>query len=264
MEQKQKKVSKKSIKISKKKFFHPKKKPEFTAKLPEKGEDFSCNWKKLLTKLEAEPKKSKNPHPRKPFLKKVKGKQAETSKKAADIWFDDVDMELIDPEDRPDMPENHANKSGQNLVKEKSFQGVTKILAMDCEMVGVGYGGKDSILARISIVNHFGHCLYDKFVKPTEKVTDYRTSVSGIRPDDIKNGEDFKVVQKEVSELLTGRILVGHSIKHDLKVLFLDHPKKMIRDTSIYKPFRAAFNGKTPSLKNLTARMLGVTVQVIQ
>ena len=64
-----------------------------------------------------------------------------------------------------------------------------------------------------------------------------------------------------MSDLLQGRVLVGHSIKNDLKVLFLTHPKKMIRDTSVYKPFRAAFNGKTPSLKNLSARMLGVTVQ---
>merc|ERR1712020_195084 len=30
---------------------------------------------------------------------------------------------------------------------------------------------------------------------------------------------------------------------------------------SLYKPFRAAFGGRTPSLKNLSARMLGVAVQ---
>ena len=35
----------------------------------------------------------------------------------------------------------------------------------------------------------------------------------------------------------------------------------MIRDTSTYKPFRSIFGGKTPSLKNLSARMLGVSVQ---
>ena len=38
-------------------------------------------------------------------------------------------------------------------------------------------------------MNHFGHCVYDKYVKPREKVTDYRTAVSGIRPKDIANGE---------------------------------------------------------------------------
>ena len=134
---------------------------------------------------------------------------------------------------------------------------------MDCEMVGTGYLGKDSILARISIVNLFGHCIYDKYVKPTDKVTDYRTKVSGIRAQDLgQNAFDFKTVQQEVSEILLNRILVGHSIKHDLKVLFLDHPRKNIRDTSEYKPFRKAFGNRTPSLKNLTARLLGVKVQV--
>ena len=67
----------------------------------------------------------------------------------------------------------------------------TKIIGMDCEMVGVGYGGKDSILARVSIVNHFGNCIYDKYVKPREKVTDYRTAVSGIRPKDIEHGKNI-------------------------------------------------------------------------
>ena len=138
---------------------------------------------------------------------------------------------------------------------------LTKVIGIDCEMVGVGYKGEDSILARISLVNHFGKCIYDKFVKPTEKVVDYRTPVSGIRPADISDGADFKTVQHEVAEILRGRVLVGHSLKHDLRVLFLDHPKRDIRDTASYKPFRAAFGGKTPSLKRVTERFLGVKVQ---
>lgn len=59
---------------------------------------------------------------------------------------------------------------------------------MDCEMVGVGPNGEDSIVARVSIVNRFGKCIYDKYVKPTEEVTDYRTAVSGIRPEHLKTG----------------------------------------------------------------------------
>ena len=53
--------------------------------------------------------------------------------------------------------------------------------------------------------------------------------------------------------------MVGHALSHDFKVLFLDHPRKLIRDTSKYKPFKAAFGNRTPSLKNLTARFLGVS-----
>jgi len=170
------------------------------------------------------------------------------------VWFDDVDPMLLDGV-------KVTNNSPDALVKVNGFTGVTKILGMDCEMVGVGLTGTDSILARVSIVNHFGHKIYDKFVAPREKVIDYRTAVSGVRPEDLQGAPEFKEVQAEVSELLKGRILVGHAIRHDLKVLFLDHPKKMIRDTSKYKPFRTAFGGRTPSLKNLAERFLGVKVQ---
>lgn len=48
---------------------------------------------------------------------------------------------------------------------------------MDCEMVGTGSKGSHSILARVSLVNQFGKCIYDKHVKPMEDVTDYRTFV---------------------------------------------------------------------------------------
>jgi len=48
---------------------------------------------------------------------------------------------------------------------------------MDCEMVGVGERGRESVLARVSLVNQFGKCIYDKYVKPTDEVTDYRTFV---------------------------------------------------------------------------------------
>ena len=59
---------------------------------------------------------------------------------------------------------------------------------MDCEMVGVGEEGKDNILARVSLVNQYGQCIYDKFVKASETVTDYRTFVSGVRAEDMANG----------------------------------------------------------------------------
>lgn len=57
-----------------------------------------------------------------------------------------------------------------------------KFVAIDCEMVGVGPGGVESALARISLVNFNGAVLMDAYVKPQEKVTDYRTFVSGIEP----------------------------------------------------------------------------------
>lgn len=48
---------------------------------------------------------------------------------------------------------------------------LTKHIAMDCEMVGVGFQGKDHMLARISIVNQQGDIIMDKYVKPSESVS---------------------------------------------------------------------------------------------
>ena len=84
-------------------------------------------------------------------------------------------------------------QKGKNIYKNKIsyvfFHSATKAIAIDCEMVGVGKDGTESVLARVSLVNQHGHCIYDKFVKPREKVTDYRTHVSGIRPSNLRDGE---------------------------------------------------------------------------
>ncbi|XP_066588835.1 RNA exonuclease 4 isoform X2 [Prorops nasuta] len=148
-----------------------------------------------------------------------------------------------------------------NTLPEKIRTSITKQIALDCEMVGIG-DGTDSMIARVSIVNRYGHCLYDKYVKPREKVKDYRTAVSGIRPHHLENGEEFSVVQKEVSDILKGHILVGHALKHDLDVLFLSHPYRSLRDTSRYKRFRQICNGRTPSLKRLVHELLGEEIQI--
>ncbi|KFQ17089.1 RNA exonuclease 4, partial [Merops nubicus] len=197
---------------------------------------------------------------------------SEQPPKEAEIWFDDVDPKDIEaaigPEAAKIARRNLGLETGQSkesveqvLVQEKAFEGLTRAVAMDCEMVGVGPKGEDSIVARVSIVNQFGKCVYDKYVKPTEEVTDYRTAVSGIRPENINKGEDFKTVQKEVAEILNGRILVGHALRNDLKVLFLDHPKKKIRDTQRYKPFKQRVKSARPSLKLLCEKLLNVQVQ---
>ncbi|XP_009997269.1 PREDICTED: RNA exonuclease 4, partial [Chaetura pelagica] len=196
----------------------------------------------------------------------------EQQPKEAEIWFDDVDPKDIEAAIGPEAAKIARRNLGletdeskkaveQVLVNENASEGLTRAVAMDCEMVGVGPKGEDSIVARVSIVNQFGKCIYDKYVKPTEEVTDYRTAVSGIRPENIKTGEDFKTVQKEVAEILSGRILVGHALRNDLKVLFLDHPKKKIRDTQKYKPFRERVKTGRPSLKLLCEKLLNIQVQ---
>ena len=73
--------------------------------------------------------------------------------------------------------ENEALKAAS--LQSGTNAAATKHIAMDCEMVGIGRDGIDSYLARCSVVNRYGHVLYDEHVIPKEKVTDYRTWVSG-------------------------------------------------------------------------------------
>ena len=118
----------------------------------------------------------------------------------------------------------------------------TSVLAIDCEMVGVGVGGKRDALARVSIVNFAGDVVLDTLVRPTEPITgaakralvhtqrsltlalcacvcvclatpcwpaDYRTAFSGIARGQLAHAPEFRGVQARVAALIAGRILVG-------------------------------------------------------
>lgn len=146
-------------------------------------------------------------------------------------------------------------------MKLKRCNRLGKYIAIDCEMVGVGFKGSRSILARVSLVNFNGHVLLDKFVKPVEKVTDYRTWISGVKPHHLADAPDFKQVQAEVAEIIKDRIIVGHAISNDLTALMLSHPRHLIRDTSKYKPFKEYAKGKHPSLRSLAKNLLGLDIQ---
>lgn len=134
-------------------------------------------------------------------------------------------------------------------------------IAVDCEMVGVGPRGSRSALARVSIVNWHGHVVLDRFVKPKELVTDYRTWVSGVRAKDLRHAPSFETVQKEVADLFRGRIVVGHAIENDLKALLLSHPRALLRDTATFKPLREIAGTKHPGLRKLCELVLGIQIQ---
>ena len=77
----------------------------------------------------------------------------------------------------------------------------TRVLALDCEMVGVGEDGSKSALARVCVCNYFGNVLIDSYCKPGERVVDFRTRYSGIKPVHIKDAPPFAEVQEKVSEV---------------------------------------------------------------
>ncbi|KAI8617725.1 ribonuclease H-like domain-containing protein [Chytriomyces sp. MP71] len=151
-------------------------------------------------------------------------------------------------------------------LSEAAMTKVGKYLAIDCEMVGVGLHGAESALARVSIVNFHGHPLLDTFVIPREPVTDYRTHVSGITPALIdisknKNLITFEHAQQTVAKLIKDKIVVGHALKNDFKALLLDHPRRLLRDTSEFKTFKEMARGRKPALKKLAKQVLNVDIQ---
>lgn len=151
---------------------------------------------------------------------------------------------------------------GSAISSQKNIE-IGKYVAIDCEFVGVGPEGRESHLARITVVNYHGSVVMDQFVRPREKVTDWRTWISGVKPSHMQNAIDFDTAQLKVAKLLSGRILVGHAVNHDLESLALSHPKSLTRDTSKHLPFRKNYaKGKTPSLKKLVKEIFGVDIQV--
>lgn len=157
-------------------------------------------------------------------------------------------------------PASTSHQINPDLTKYtiKPSTGVTEEVALDCEMVEC-FNHK-SVLARVSVVNLFGHPILDSYVEPPAKVTDYRTRWSGIRKCDLENAPSFETVQAQVARLIKDRIVVGHAIHNDFSALKLSHPQDKTRDTSHYFG-RHYFLGKTPSLKKLCQSLLGIAIQ---
>ncbi len=71
---------------------------------------------------------------------------------------------------------------------------------------------------RVCVVNQAGNVLLDEYVAQKERVTDYRTRFSGIRPSNLIGAPSLEEVQAKVAAMFKGRIVVGHSITNDLTV----------------------------------------------
>lgn len=170
----------------------------------------------------------------------------------------------IAPSENKIVSSSSTAVASASRATQQSAVAVTRVLALDCEMVGTGPDGIQSSIARVSVVNSSGKVLFDSYVAPTQKITDFRTEFSGIRPHHLKGAPPFHTIQQHVSQLLQGRILVGHALHNDLDALGIQHPVDAIRDSSKYPPFqREGLDGRSrPSaLQDLARVHLGLTIQ---
>uniref|UniRef100_A0A3B3BD10 Interferon stimulated exonuclease gene n=1 Tax=Oryzias melastigma TaxID=30732 RepID=A0A3B3BD10_ORYME len=141
----------------------------------------------------------------------------------------------------------------------------TSVVALDCEMVGTGPGGRVSELGRCSILDYHGNVLYDKYVRPCQPVTNFRTRWSGIRRHHMRHATPFSEAREEILKILEDKVIIGHSIYNDFRVLDIFPPAHMVRDTSMTRHLRrlAGFpRGRCSSLKILSKKLLNRNVQV--
>ncbi|KAJ9527270.1 hypothetical protein QJQ45_025518, partial [Haematococcus lacustris] len=146
-------------------------------------------------------------------------------------------------------------------------------------MVRVGPEKVRRALARVAMVDQNGEVLLDRWVRPEEPVTDYRTPWSGVRAADLEGPLVLELADAQalVAGLLQGRLLVGHSVEHDLEALRLEHPAGSTRDTAKcvslgevrsssccrYPPFMTGRgrSRKSQPLRKLAASELGLHIQ---
>jgi len=164
------------------------------------------------------------------------------------------------------------------------YELLTEKIAIDCEMMQSNIG---QVLGRVSVVNYEVETIFDTFVCYPEPInitnTDEKFSGIGWNDIDPQNGaQSFSEVQAHLVELLRDRIVIGHDIQKDLKVISMDLPAHIqrlqgvalwltpvtfditVRDTqkcSRYRQYanRGAHQG--PSLKNLALEVLGRSIK---
>jgi len=154
--------------------------------------------------------------------------------------------------------ESKYEPSAIPLVKEVRRN---NIVALDCEMVGVGRNL--SALACCSIVGYSGEVIFHSYIKPRERITSYRTKWSGITPHHMTFAIPTHTALACVQSILKFRMIVGHDLSADLKLLGLsDHPQSLIRDTLKCPQVHMLVGLPQPSLKVLASKLLEREIQV--
>ena len=132
------------------------------------------------------------------------------------------------------------------------------LYSIDCEMCFNIDG--DMEVVWLAVVNEHLECIYETFVKPEKKITNYLTKITGVSQATLANiNTTLKDVQTKLEEILpSNAILVGQSLNNDLHALRMFHP--YVIDTSII--FNLSGNrDMKPSLQQLAAKFLGKIIQ---
>lgn len=146
-------------------------------------------------------------------------------------------------------------------LSKKEYEPVSAsspMFALDCEMCQTSLGVHE--ITRVSVVNEQYESVYETFVKPENKITNYMTPFSGITAEMLRDvTKTLREVQEDMEKLLPAdAILVGQSLNVDLNCMKLMHP--YVIDTSVI--FNISGERKSKSkLKTLAREFLGEVIQ---
>jgi RNA exonuclease 1 len=132
------------------------------------------------------------------------------------------------------------------------------LFSIDCEMC-FNIDGEMEVVW-LAVVNEHLDCVYESFVKPGKKITNYLTKITGVSQKTLVNiNTTLHDVQVKLKEILPpNAILVGQSLNNDLHALKCFHP--YVIDTSVI--FNLSGNrDMKPSLQQLAAKFLGKIIQ---
>lgn len=150
--------------------------------------------------------------------------------------------------------------SDYKLTKDEYAPVTSKspMFGMDCEMCMTTLGVSE--VTRVSVVNEKYESVYETFVKPDNKITNYMTSYSGITEETLRDvTKTLKEVQEDLRSLLPpDAILVGQSLNVDLHCLKLMHP--YVIDTSVIYNISGERKCKS-KLRTLAREFLGLVIQ---
>lgn len=106
----------------------------------------------------------------------------------------------------------------------------------------------------MSIVNYNRHILFDEFIKPEVKVTNYLHHVTNLDSFKIGRAMTLDYYKSKLMSILKNKKIVGHTIDVDIKALGFEMSEFNTRDISEFCLFK---RGKfKESLKNLSDKYL--------
>lgn len=127
------------------------------------------------------------------------------------------------------------------------------IVALDVEKVETDIGKE---LGRVTMVDSRGKLMYDKVVRPKNRILNYLTRYSGLTEKTVDGGVDVESVKKEILDLVgTNTVVVGHGIENDLSSLELYHHRIIDTAHLFLNP-----EGRKVSLAQLSRTYLGKTI----